>query len=189
MVLNPAMQRLIRIGFLVMFGILIASCAKDASDDMSIGGRGSPDEVFFDFTTQESDSGKTRWVLISPKASKFKDKGLMVLEKPTIKFFDDRGKLETTLTSESGELYQDTQDMLAYGNVVVTSQSGDVLETDSLFWDDAREKILSNSFVRLKRGSDILTGIGLECDYNLSSINVKKDVSATIIDKKGKSDE
>jgi len=182
------MSKLVRIGIPLVL-IFLAACSKEASKDVPTSSQGSPDEIFSDFVTQESDSGKTKWKLMAPKASKFRSKGLIVLEKPKVEFFDEKGEIETTLTADNGEYYQDSQNMLAYGNVVVVSKSGDVLETDSLFWDDAKGKIKSESFVKITRGKDVLTGIGLECDYNLSSIDIKKDVQATIIDQEGKSDE
>ena len=64
-----------------------------------------------------------------------------------------------------------------------------MLETDSLLWLNARDKIISNCFVKLTRGNDVWTGIGLECDQDLSSVVIKKDVQAEIIDEKGDNDE
>lgn len=165
--------------------LLAVSCNNEKSQDLPSLEQGTPDEIFTDFTTQESDSGLVKWRLAAPKASKFTAKNLILLETPTIFFFDADGALQTTLNSKHGELYQDSRDMLAYGDVVVVSETGDVLEADSLYWRDADEKIVSNTFVKLRRGNDILTGIGLECDYNLSAVNIKKNVQATIVDEKG----
>ncbi|MBI4720558.1 MAG: LPS export ABC transporter periplasmic protein LptC [Chitinivibrionia bacterium] len=164
---------------------LAVSCGSQRSQDIPSSSRGTPDETFIDFMTQESDSGRIRWKLTAPNASKYTSKGLVVLEAPTIRFFDEQGLLQTTLTSDRGELYQESQDMLAYGNVVVVSENGDVLEADSLYWIDAEGKITSNTFVKLKRGDDILTGYGLDCDYNLSSVNIRKNVEARIVEREG----
>lgn len=169
--------------------LLFLACGNETSQDSPISEQGTADEVFTDFTTQESDSGMVKWRLTAPKASKFTVKELVLLDTPTILFFDDDGALQTTLTSKYGELYNDSRDMLAYGDVVVVSENGDVLEADSLYWRDADEKIVSNTFVKLRRGNDLLTGIGLECDYNLSSVNIKKNVEATIIDDKDSNDD
>ena len=105
-----------------------------------------------------------------------------MLQAPNVEFFDKEGKLQTTLTAEHGEYSEDKHDMVAYGNVRVESVEGDVLETDSLFWNNEKDKILSNSFVKLTRGRDVMTGYGLECDPNLNSVDIKRDVHAKIID-------
>jgi LPS export ABC transporter protein LptC len=186
---NRGMLRSIEIILFIACLLVLVSCTDEISQDIPAVERGNPDEVFTDFMTQESDSGMIKWRLTAPKASKFTAKNLVLLETPTILFFDDEGALQTTLTSKNGELYQDSRDMLAYGDVVVVSEKGDVLEADSLYWKDAEDKIVSHSFVKLRRGNDILTGIGLECDHNLSAVNIKKNVKATIIDEKGASDE
>ena len=178
------MRRFIEKMLLITAVVCAASCGTQRHEEISSSSRGTPDETFTDFMTQESDSGKIKWKLTAPSASKYTSKGLVVLEAPTIRFFDERGLLRTTLTSDHGELYQKSQDMLAYGNVVVVSVDGDVLEADSLYWVDAEEKITSNSFVTLKRGEDVLTGYGLECDYNLSSVNILRNVEARIIENK-----
>jgi hypothetical protein len=47
---------------------------------------------------------------------------------------------------------------------------------------------VSDSFVKLTRGKDVLTGIGLECDHTLESVDIKKDVRAVILEENGKFD-
>ena len=72
--------------------------------------------------------------------------------------------------------------MLAFGNVVVTTTDGKVLETDSLYWNSDSSKIVTECFVRLTEGSDVVTGYGLECDPDLGTVDIKRDVRATISD-------
>jgi LPS export ABC transporter protein LptC len=79
--------------------------------------------------------------------------------------------------------------MLAYGNVVAVTFKGEVLETDSLRYLNEADKIVSDSFVKLTRGRDVVTGIGLECDHTLESVDIKKDVHAIVIEEDGKFDE
>jgi LPS export ABC transporter protein LptC len=172
---------------LLMLGALLnaAACGDQPSGEATFEKGATPDEVFEDFVTQESDSGLIRWRLTAPLANRFNAKNLVLMNDPKIEFYDRTGKLETTLTSEKGEYYEDTRDMLSYGNVVVVSNEGDVLETDSLLWVNQRGKIISHCFVTLKRGRNIITGVGLECDQDLSSVDIKKHVEAKILDEQG----
>ncbi|MEJ2720809.1 MAG: LPS export ABC transporter periplasmic protein LptC [bacterium] len=169
----------------VLAGLFAFGCSDEPSEDITFDKKGAPDEVFADFVTAESDSGRAQWRLTAPKARRYIDKKLIVLEKPTIEFYDEEGAIRTKLTSDAGEYYEDKRDMLAFGNVVVKSIDGDVLETDSLLWDNRRNKILSNGFVKLTRGRDVITGYGMECDQDLDSVDIKRDVKATVIDEKG----
>ncbi len=162
---------------------LAAACGKDTSGDIAFERGEAPDEIFEGFITQESDSGLIRWKLTAPSAKRYVAKQIILMDKPKIEFHGSEGKLQTTLTSDYGEYYEATRDMLAYGNVVVVSVDGDVLETDSLLWVNSRNKIISNSYVKLTRGRDVITGIGLECEHDLSSVDIKRDVQATIMEK------
>lgn len=169
----------------VVVGFVLAACSKEPSQEITFDKSRAADEVFTDFVTQESDSGLTQWKLTAPKGSRYKEKKLIVLEGPTIVFYDDKGSPTTTLVSDAGEYYEGKRDMLAYGHVVVTSVQGDVLETDSLLWDNTQKKIISNSFVKLTRQGDVITGYGLECKEDLRAVDIKRAVKATVVDEKG----
>lgn len=181
------MRRRVEILFSLSVAVaLIAACSKEAPEKLSVATtQGVPDEEFTDFVTQESDSGMVQWKLTAPKADRFSKRRLILLTNPVIEFYDKEGKPQTTLVSDAGEYSEESRDMLAFGNVVVRSVEGDILETDSLLWDNAIDKIKSNSFVKLTRGNDVLTGWGLECDPNLNSVNIQRDVEALILDESG----
>lgn len=171
---------------LCVIAMFATSCQQESPEKVVVWtDQGLPDEEFTDFVTQESDSGMVQWRLTAPKADRFSKRKLIRLENPVIEFYDKEGNPRTTLVSESGEYSEETRDMLAFGNVVVRSVDGDVLETDSLLWSNERDRILSNSFVKLTRGDDVLTGWGLECDPNLNWVNIKRNVEATIRDESG----
>jgi outer membrane PBP1 activator LpoA protein len=78
------MKRFIRSLRVLALGLLLAGCTKEPSEDITFDKSRTPDEVFTDFVTQESDSGLTQWKLTAPKGSRFKEKKLVVLERPTI---------------------------------------------------------------------------------------------------------
>ena len=117
--------------------------------------------------------------------NRFSKRKVVLLENPIIEFFDNEGNIQTKLNSDAGEYSEENGDMLAYGNVIVRSVEGDVLETDSLMWVNTEDKIVSNSFVKLTRGRDVITGYGLECEPDLNSVDIKRDVKATIVDQEG----
>jgi len=177
--------------------LLVAITAVVLSTGCETGGGGQasdwpdslPDEIVGNFMTEETDSGRVNWKLSSPEGRRFEKQQVFLLQSPVIQFYDDVGALQSTLVSKKGEYSHQTGDMLAYGDVVVTTVEGDRLETDSLRYFNQEDKILSDSFVRLKRGNDLITGVGLECDHNLSSVDIKKDFEATIIEDDGEFDE
>jgi len=178
------MRHRVRIAVAVVLW-LAAACARDGGG----GGKGTegelPEEIIADFTTEETDSGRVRWRLNSPEARRFAERKVFVMDEPRIQFFDKGGRLQTTLNSRTGEYLLESHDMVAYGDVVVVSVEGDVLETDSLRYVNETDQIVSDSFVKLTRGNDVITGYGLECDHELASVDIKRDVKARIVDDEG----
>ncbi len=147
-----------------------------------------PDEVVTRFVTEETDSGRIKWRLRAPKARRFRLEEVFYMDEPEIQFYDKFGYLQSTLVAQHGEYSERDELLLAYGNVVVTTVDGDILETDSLRYLSAEDRIRSDSFVKLTRGTSVVTGIGLECDHNLSSVEILRDFKATLIDDAGTTD-
>jgi len=184
------MRLLTRFVWCVVVAVLVSSCSEEPTREVAVEGRAQiADEVFTDFVTQESDSGNTQWKLTAPKANRFREKKTIFLDNPRIEFFDKMGNLKTTLISDSGEYSEESRDMLAFGNVVVETVDGDVLETDSLLWVHTRDRIVTDAFVTLTRGRDVITGYGLECDPKLDLVDIKHDVKAMIVDDEGNLEE
>jgi LPS export ABC transporter protein LptC len=173
----------------LMVALAAAACDRKDGGQAAADNAGVPDETVMEFQTQESDSGRVQWTLKAPRADRFNARNVFVMDDPKIEFYDRMGNLQTTLTADKGEYLLDTHDMLAYGNVVAVTFKGEVLETDSLRYLNEADKIVSDSFVKLTRGRDVVTGIGLECDHTLESVDIKKDVHAIVIEEDGKFDE
>lgn len=169
--------------------VALAACERREATESVAQEERIPDETVTDFATQESDSGRVQWTLKAPRADRYLERNVFVMDDPRIEFYDKMGNLQTTLTADKGEYLLDTHDMLAYGNVVAVSFKGEVLETDSLRYLNEADKIVSDSFVKLTRGRDVVTGIGLECDHTLDSVEIKKNVHAVVIEEDGKFDQ
>jgi LPS export ABC transporter protein LptC len=173
---------------MVMCALFVCACDEEAKQETSVHATQMPDETVNDFRTQESDSGRVRWTVKAPHADRYNARNVFVMSDPKIEFYDEMGNLQTTLIAQNGEYSLATHDMLAYGNVVAVTFRGEVLETDTLRYLNATDKIVSDSFVKLTRGKDVLTGIGLECDHTLESVDIKKNVRAMILEEDGKLD-
>jgi LPS export ABC transporter protein LptC len=72
-----------------------------------------------------------------------------------------------------------TNNLEATGNVVVTSDSGVVVVTNKLFWDNARQKIFSDAFVKITSPTEQLQGQGFESDQNLKNYRIFKATGST----------
>ena len=64
------------------------------------------------------------------------------------------------------------KDMVAYGNVVVVSDSGVTLYTDTLYWDNGNQKIISKIPVMIISENDSLYGDTFISDPSLENYEI-----------------
>ena len=62
---------------------------------------------------------------------------------------------------------------------MVTNAKGEKLETEHLIWSEREQKIWSEEFVTLSRGTEVIMGQGFEADQNFTTYTIKK-VTGTI---------
>ena len=144
-------------------------------------------QVVEGFQLTETDFGIKTWVLKAQKALEFEDR--IEVYGVEIVFCDSEGKQNSTLTSETGIVLQETRDMVATGNVVVQALDGTRLETDQLQWSDDRKKILTDSHVRIIKGESLITGKGMESNPDLSHMEIREDFEARKINEEGNKNE
>ena len=86
-----------------------------------------------------------------------------------VDFYDKNGVDQSHLTSLRGTYHEQSKDVEALDHVVVVSDTGIVLLTESLRWDTHNEKIVSDTNVTFIQGSDTLYGKGFQSDSNLQN--------------------
>lgn len=98
-----------------------------------------------------------------------------------VDFYDENGDYRSTLTSDEGLVRQKRQELIVWGSVVVASDSSRLL-TESLRWDPGRKLIVTDDYVELHRGNDVITGYGMEADNRLEDVRILRDVRGKISD-------
>lgn len=82
--------------------------------------------------------------------------------------YTDDDKLETEILSDNAThiKYKDGREVWeAYGNVVVKNLiKREVMETDTLYWDQKTEKIYTHCYVRMYSPDGFMQGYGMESD-------------------------
>lgn len=79
-----------------------------------------------------------------------------------------------TLTADSGVLDEETESMIARGNVVlVLPASNRQLETSELHYDPATEKIWSDSATVFRDGDATTSGSGFDSDLEFSNVSIR----------------
>jgi LPS export ABC transporter protein LptC len=140
-----------------------------------------PEQQFFDYRLIESEAGIRQWVLQSEKMLKYSGEKEVHLVTLHMDFFKE-GVHFSVLTADSGRANLTTKDVHTWGNVVVVTDDGRVLETEELFFNNQTQLIHNDVFNRFTEGEDVLTGIGLEATPDLEYIEIKQNVEAEVED-------
>ncbi len=141
-----------------------------------------PDQEARDFTLTETSEGTKNWTLWASYAAMYNAKNLVDAKTIQIEFFDSKGKRYSTLVADQGLVDQRTNNLEAIGRVRVVTETGVHMETDSLYWINNTQKIISDSFVKVTRKGDVVTGYGFESDPNLDHFHLKREVRAEVRD-------
>ena len=152
------------------FTIFFVACGGIDSDK-SLGKRSDfPDQESWNPVIVMTREAKKRAIVRSKHLAKYSDRQEIILNgNVDVDFFSDDEEHMSNLKSESAFVYEGNDNLLAIGNVIVKSDSGVTLFTDSLFWDNQSEKINSNDTVMLATElNDTLYGIGFESDIDLT---------------------
>ena len=110
-----------------------------------------------------------RALVKSGHLEKFNDRQYILLDKDVdVDFFDDFEQHTTNLKSQLAEVDERTNFMTAIGDVIVVSDSGVTLYTDTLMWNSEEELIYTDDPIMLTtEKNDTLYGIGFESDVSM----------------------
>jgi LPS export ABC transporter protein LptC len=89
-------------------------------------------------------------------------------------FYNDKNKLESNLKANYAIRYEKSNMMEAKNNVIVINDKGEKLNTEHLYWDEKKELIYSDVFVKITTKDEIIMGEGLESNQNFSKYKFKK---------------
>jgi LPS export ABC transporter protein LptC len=128
------------------------------------------------FETLLTDSGQVRYFLKAPKLLQFQDEGRNYIEFPEgmelIKF-DEHKRIISSITADYAKQFVAEDKWEAKNNVVATNAQGDTLKTEHLIWEEKKEIIYTEEFVKIIRADQIITGIGFTSDQKLQNWKIK----------------
>ncbi len=176
---RPAAARLAVLWVLV--ALLWAGCEPEEDQSRPQAHDRIPQQVVAGLVLRESKAGTLSWVLRADSAYVFGEGERTLLDGVRINFYNETGdSVRSWLTARAGEMDPATHDLIARDSVVVTTSDGNRLETEELKWDQERELVVSDRFVRLTRGRSVVTGVGIESDASLNSYRILSQVSGEL---------
>ncbi|MGQ9678337.1 MAG: LPS export ABC transporter periplasmic protein LptC [bacterium] len=162
----------------VLTGFVIVVLVFGGCDEASIPNltESLPNQVVLGFILHESASGQRRYTLIAEEAIVREKEGRIDVQRPLVTFFDDLGKVYSTLRAGEGVILIRTEDLIARGNVVIQTAESTVLFTDSLVWNNSRQLVLTDAGVTIESPKGQVVGQGLVADPGLNKIEIVSEV-------------
>ena len=133
-------------------------------------------------TTVYADSGKVELIMTFPLMEQYDNNGQPYYEFNKglfVKVFDGKPEPTGSVFSKYAKYTRPDNVWELKDSVVVVNEKNDKLETEVLYWDQKKDLIYSDRFVRFTSEDQIVMGTGFESDPHLRKRKIKK-VSATI---------
>lgn len=173
---------------LLMSLLLCASCEEErryyvanVGDDDTV-----PTMRTVDVNTFISDSGYTKYNIKAPVWNMYDEAAEPFWKFPggvELEQYSKLQKTEATLRCDSA-IYKTQKRMWQLdGNIVMVNVNRDTFLTNQVFWDQARRKIYSDSFVHIVRSDRIIEGYGFESNEQMSAYEVKRPTGIFPVEK------
>jgi LPS export ABC transporter protein LptC len=172
---------LLIVAIIVMTGIVLSCENKNKSipkfDILSL-----PSLTAKTFETEFNDSGRLQVKMSAPLMQKYEPKDNPYTEFTSgihVVFYNGKTKPEGFVTAKYGK-YTETNNLWELkDSVVVVNETNGKLETELLYWDQQKDRIYTDRFVRITNQDQITLATGFESDSKLNTQKLKK-VSAII---------
>lgn len=168
-------------GLLILFLSLI-SCDKKSGNIQTIDILRLPSHTARNLETIYTDSGKVQLILSAPLMESFNKNEEPYSEfKSGIKvlFYDGHKEPIASVTAKYAKFTDNKNLWELQDSVLAINEAGERLETELLFWDQKKDLIYTDRFVKITTEDQIVQGYGLESDPRLSKRRIK-NLSATI---------
>jgi len=163
--------------------IVIGGCSDPERDGKTITltRENFPDQESWNPTIIFTKEGKKRAVVKSGHLAKYSDRQEVILdENVDTDFYSIEGKHMSNVKSDKALVFESTDNLLAIGNVIVVSDSGVTLSTDSLLWNTKAERVTTKDTIMLTTESnDTLYGIGFESNADLTRWKIHRPWGVT----------
>lgn len=170
-------------GCLAILLTVAAGCEEKLQPSVvPIPGPGIPSQESWRSTITFSDSARIKAILWAGYIAVFTDKEYTLMEDSVhVDFFNLDEQHTSELTARRARVNDRTKDFAAYDKVVVVSDSGSVLKTDSLFWNSRTQKIETDAFVEIISPTEHIRGHGLVSDQSLTDYRIFRVTGEAVV--------
>lgn len=168
-------MNIFRVFLFLYFLSIFSSCENDLEKvKLYSKGKTSPQESAKNIKIIHSDSARVQVELTAPVLDHYQTDNPYV-EMPDglhAIFYDDNLEVKSKLDADYGIRYEKEKRMEARKNVTVVNQKGEQLNTEHLIWDEGKQKLLSNEFVKITTKDEIIYGNGFEANQDFTKYKI-----------------
>ena len=168
----------IALGVMVMFLLFSACSGRKKELGKAITERDSlPVMDTRGVTTLISDSGVTRYRIVTEEWLVFdrKNPPHWAFEKGVyLENFDSLFQVEASVKSDTAYFFNKEGLWKLMGNVHIQNLKGEKFDTQLLYWDQNKQKVYSDKFIRIEQPDRIITGRGFESNQQMTVYTIHK---------------
>ena len=173
--------------YLVIKAIVVAFILSSCSNDIKTVNLVTKKESYPDLSAKKvsflyTDSGIIRANISAPELLRFSNVEKPYMEFPRglkIVYFANFPDTNSRISSNYAIRWINDRKWEAKGNVIARNTKGDILNTEYMVWDEKKEIIYSDKFVKISTGTDVILGEGFEADQTFNRWKILK-VKGTI---------
>lgn len=176
------MQNKLLSSFLILISLFVISCENKVDTIKNIDLLTLPSVTVKDDKTYYIDSGRLQLVMTTPIMEQYNNADVPYYEfKSGIKarFFKGQNDTVGSISAKYAKYTNSKTLWELKDSVVVINEGKDKLETEVLFWDQQKDIIYTDRFVKITSEDQIVLGTGFESNSNLTNRKIKK-VKATL---------
>lgn len=158
---------------LLLFGLAISACNQsDLKEPIVYDG---PQRIAENVETYYTEANIVKVKMKAAVVHEFESGDREFPEGLYLEFYDENGKLESTLRANEAYYFKKENQWRGRGKVEVKNVAkNEQLNTEELFWKPAEEKIFTDKFVTIRQQTDVIYGQGLEAKQDMSDYIIKK---------------
>ena len=159
-----------------IFGLLVLfSCKKnDISEIYNLTKIDTTSsQSVWNLETIYTDSGKVKMKISAPLVQRFEEaekenKKTLFPQGMKVTFYNSNEEVKSWLSSKYA-IYHESENLWeASDSVVAVNEEGKTLNTELLFWDEKKQIIYSNKFVKITTDKEVIYGDGFEADQSFT---------------------
>jgi LPS export ABC transporter protein LptC len=161
----------------------LSSCRTDMQTIQQLASEENlPNESAKEAEILYSDSGKVKMKMLARRLNRYSSSENPYMELPEgvhIYFYDDSLNVNSELKADYAIRYERNGKMEAKRSVEVVNIKGEKLNTEHLIWEEEKELIYTEAFVKITTADEVIYGDGLESNQDFTKYKIK-NIKGTI---------